>query len=268
VVSASSGYKSHKALSPRELGYEESSSRGDRHRLPTHERQRRREAADREGRVALPGAELLGGAPVRIDEQEVGVAQLAADGSARGMDGGRRRPLGLEGPAFGALGQDGSGAERLEAGALSAVGGFTVDLRHHRGGQLLPLPRREVLPAGEGRELQGFAGRVLIVAEVLAATAGEILPGAVEPPALQDLSLGQGLDAVDSRPVRGAFHQALFDPVAEDIPESRNLRLGLVADLDRLVPAPEDLLPPAGEPADLPRDLGVEVIHESAGVHG
>jgi hypothetical protein len=47
---------------------------------------------------------------------------------------------------------------------------------------LLQLLRREILPAGEGRELQGLAGRVLVGAEVLAAAAGEILLGAVEPP--------------------------------------------------------------------------------------
>ena len=125
-----------------------------------------------------------------------------------------------------------------------------------------------MLPAGERSELQGFAGRVLVGAEVLAAAAGEILLGAVEPPALERLSGGQRLDAVDSRPFLEAFHQVLFDAVAENIPESRDLRLGLVADQDRLIPPPEDLLPPAGEPADLAGELGVEVIHEAGELPG
>ena len=34
----------------------------------------------------MPGAELLSGIEVGGDEEEVGVAQLAADGSARGVD--------------------------------------------------------------------------------------------------------------------------------------------------------------------------------------
>jgi hypothetical protein len=184
------------------------------------------------------------------------------------MDGRRGRSLGLERTAFGALGQDGGGAERLDSGALSAVGGFRVDLRDYGDGELLPLLRREVLPAGEGSELEGFVGRVSVGAEVFAAAASEVLLGAVEPPALESLSFGQRLDAVDARPVLEAFHQALFDAVAEDVAEPRDLRLGLVADLDRLIPPPEDLLPPAGESADLASHLGVEVVHEARELPG
>jgi hypothetical protein len=43
------------------------------------------------------------------DEEEVGVPQLAPNGTAGGMDGRRGRSLGLEGAACGALGKDGGG---------------------------------------------------------------------------------------------------------------------------------------------------------------
>src|ERR1700710_1170671 len=140
------------------------------------------------------------------------------------MDGRRWRSLGLEGAAFGALGEDGGGAERLDSGALPAFGGFRFDLRDQGGGELLPLLRREVLPAGEGRELEGFAGCILVGAEGLAATAGEVLLGAVEPPALERLARGQRFDAVDSRPFLKAFDQILLAAVTENVPEACDLR--------------------------------------------
>jgi len=71
------------------------------------------------------------------------------------------------------------------------------------------------LPAREGSELEGFAGRILVETEGLAATAGEVLLGAVESPALESLAGGQGLDAVDSRPFLKAFGQIFFAVVGE-----------------------------------------------------
>jgi len=66
-------------------------------------------------------------------------------------------------------------------------GGFSLDLRRHRGDQLLALLGRQVPQARERIELQGLAGGVLEAAEVVAASAGEVLLGAVEPPSLQGL---------------------------------------------------------------------------------
>jgi hypothetical protein len=82
-------------------------------------------------------SELVGRIPVGGDEEEVGVAELVTDGPTGGVDGRGGRALGLEGTAFGALGEDGGGAERLDSGALPAVGSFCFDLRHHGGGELL-----------------------------------------------------------------------------------------------------------------------------------
>jgi hypothetical protein len=120
-----------------------------------------------------------------------------------------------------------------------------------------------VLPAGKRIDLQSFAGRVLEGAEVFPAAVREILLGAVEPPALQRLALHQGLDAVDSGPLLEPGHQVLLTTVAEDVLQSLGLGPVLGADQDRLVPSSEDLLPPAGEPADLPGELGVEMVHET-----
>ena len=95
--------------------------------LPADERQRRREAAHGEGRVAVSGLELLDGAAVGGDKQEVGIPQFAANGAAGGVDGRSGRPLSLEGSAFRILGQDGNGPEDLDSGALPTVSGFSVD---------------------------------------------------------------------------------------------------------------------------------------------
>jgi hypothetical protein len=237
-------------------------------RLAADERYRRRKAAHGERRVAVPCLEFLGGVAVGGDEEEVGVPQLAANGAAGGVDGRRGRPLGLEGAAFRILGQDGGGAEDLDAGALPAISGFPVDLRRHRGGELLPLLRRQMLPARERSELQGLAGRILIESKVFSPPASVVLLSAVEPPAFESGPLRQGLDAVDSRPIREAFDQTLFDPVAENVAESRNLGFRLVADQDRPVASSEDLLSPAGEAPDLPGELGGEVAHEAGELLG
>ena len=74
------------------------------------------------------------------------------------MDGRRGRALGFERVALGALSKDGGGAERLDSGAFPAFSGLRFDLRDHGGSELLPLFLREVLPVGEGSELEGFAG--------------------------------------------------------------------------------------------------------------
>ena len=78
----------------------------------------------------------------------------------------------------------------------------------------------------------------------------------------RDLPLRQGLDAVDAGPILRVLDEIFFDPVAEDVSQALDLRLLLLADQDRLVAPPEDLLPPAGDPADLAGDLRVEVTHE------
>jgi len=80
----------------------------------------------------VSGFELLGGAAVGGDEEEVGVPQLAANGAAGGVDGRRGRSLGRERAALWILGQDGGGSERLDSGAVSTVRGFPVDLRPWR----------------------------------------------------------------------------------------------------------------------------------------
>jgi hypothetical protein len=58
----------------------------------------------------------------------------------------------------------------------------------------------------QGRGVSSRVSRVVLVgAEALAATAGEILLGAVEPPTLENLALGQSLDVVDFRTFLKAF---------------------------------------------------------------
>jgi hypothetical protein len=79
----------------------------------------------------------------------------------------------------------------------------------------------------------------------------------------QRLAVHDLADAVEPRPLPEPGHQVFFDPMAEDIPEPRGLHLLLVADRDRLVAPLPDLARPAGEPADLARQVGVEVADEA-----
>ena len=185
--------------------------------LPSNEGQSRREATRGERLVSIPCPKFLGGATVGGDKPEVGVPQLAAHGTGRGVDGRCGRPLGLAGPTLGTLGQNLRRAKRLNPGALFSGGRFRLDLRHQRGDLLLPLLRRQVLPAGKRIESQSFAARILEAAEIFPAAAGEVLLSAVEPPALQSLPLDQSLDAVDARPVLETFDKPFLTTMGKQL---------------------------------------------------
>jgi hypothetical protein len=73
---------------------------------------------------------------------------------------------------------------------------------------------------------------------------------------------------VDAGPFLETFDEPFLTTVAKDVSQALGLGLVLGADQDRLVSPSEDLLPPAGEPADLPGELGVEVPHESGELPG
>jgi hypothetical protein len=64
---------------------------------------------------------------------------------------------------------------------------------------------------------------------------------------------------VDAGPFLETFDESYLTAVAEDVSQALGLGLVFGADQDRLVSSSKDLLPPAGEPADLPGELGVEV---------
>src|SRR6185295_10584261 len=72
----------------------------------------------------------------------------------------------------------------------------------------------------------------------------------------------QGIDAVDSRPVLGPLDQVLLAAIGEDVQEAFYLSRLFLTDGDRLITPGEHLVPPAGQPRDLTRQLGKEVAHE------
>ena len=92
--------------------------------------------------------------------------------------------------------------------------------------------------------------------------AGGVFLGAVVPGTGERLAVDDLADAMDSRPLPETCHQVLLDPVTEDVLQPRGLRLLLAADHDRLVAPLPDLARPAGEPAHLPRQVGIEIADE------
>jgi hypothetical protein len=121
-----------------------------------------------------------------------------------------------------------------------------------------------MLPAGEGREDHRLSPGVLKRVGILSspATSGVLLRP-VEPGAGQG---GTGQDrpgAVESWPLQELGDKLLFDPVAEDIPKTRHLRLFLAADQDGLAAPVPDLPRPDGEAAHFPREVRVEVADET-----
>ena len=73
---------------------------------------------------------------------------------------------------------------------------------------------------------------------------------------------------MDAGPILRVLDEPFLDPVAEDVLQALDLRGFLLADQDRLVAPPEDLLPPAGDPPDLAGDFRGEVAHESGELAG
>jgi len=59
---------------------------------------------------------------------------------------------------------------------------------------------------------------------------GPVIPGAGEP-----LTLGQGGHAMGARPLCAPSDKALFDPVAQDVPQPADLGPLVVLDRDRVV---------------------------------
>ncbi len=79
----------------------------------------------------------------------------------------------------------------------------------------------------------------------LSLAAGEVLLGAVEPGAGQGLAVRELPDGLEAGPLAELGDKVLFDPVAEDVPKTRDLHFLLVADQDRLVAPVPDLARPA-----------------------
>jgi hypothetical protein len=69
---------------------------------------------------------------------------------------------------------------------------------------------------------------------------------------------------VHSRPLIHCFHQILFDPVAEHVPESPDLGGFFITHDDCLVAPRPDLVAPADEATDLAGQIRVDVAHEAA----
>ena len=157
---------------------------------------------------------------------------------------------------------DGVGAERSFPGLFLLQSGLSLDRIN-----LLPnassiLLRSERFPARKGRELE-----LLLLHEGLRLERKPLAPcsgfeGPVVPAAGEGRPLGQGLGAMDSRPVERRSDEPFLDTLRQDVRKPGYLGLFLVGDDDRLeAPAPE-LLPPAREAAGLPGEIRVEVVHE------
>ena len=157
----------------------------------------------------------------------------------------------------------GLGSQDRLARLLPLPGGFLFDARLQAGDPVPVLLLREAFPAGQGREVDGQFGSVVVPAEALAPPAGGVLLGAAEPIALQRLAVQDGGQGVDARPVPDLLDQSLLDTLRGDIAEDRHLLLLLVADDDRGVAPGEHRPLPVGEPVDLLGEVAVEVLHEA-----
>jgi hypothetical protein len=162
-----------------------------RPRLSRHERQRRREAPDRESRREVSCPQLVRRSAVGSDELGVEAVEEPPSRLGRGMDERGRRLLDPLRTGVGILGQDRLPAERLGSRSLPRRGVVLDGL--HQPGHPLPVSfRRQVLPAGELRKLdrlqRGELQRVVLL-PLLGRSAGDVLLGAIEPIAGEGLGL-------------------------------------------------------------------------------
>jgi hypothetical protein len=108
------------------------------------------------------------------------------------------------------LGQDGRDSERLGSSPLPGHSGVLLDLDGHVGDALPVGFRREVLPAGEGREDRGLGGGVAKAIDGLPLAACEVLLGAVEPGAGEGLVVRELPDGLETGPLPEVGNQVLL----------------------------------------------------------
>lgn len=120
----------------------------------------------------------------------------------------------------------------------------------------------QVCPAGKGAEFDLFGSREIEGINVTALPSGSVLSGAIEPETLEGLTGQEGVGTVDSGPMEGPFHQALLNPVRQEIPKSFYVDILLLGEHNSTVATAPDFLLPAVEPADLAGDLRVGKTHD------
>src|SRR4029077_7171120 len=168
----------------------------------------------------------------------------------------------------GMLAQDRRGSQRLAPRSRQVPYGLLCDLLDEVASPGAPSVLGQVLPAGEGREVQGLGSGELKAVEGLSPVAGRVLLSAVEPGAGEILALDQRLGDVDSRPVLGTRDEPFLAAVREEVSQPCDLGRLFAADHDPLISPRPDLLPPAVEAADLAGEVGVHVRHETRELAG
>src|SRR5262245_3578477 len=99
------------------------------------------------------------------------------------------------------FGQDRRDAEHRLSRSQSLRGGLVLDLLDESLDTLLIGLVREVLPAGELREHDGFLCGIAVTVESLSPAACRVFLAAVEPIADQGLAVQESADAMDARPI-------------------------------------------------------------------
>ncbi len=196
------------------------------------EAEARTEAAlgeDRFGDVAE--SQLERGFAEHVDEGAQGLAESLAHLLARRVAGRLRRRPEAGGAIERALVTDPVHADGLGAELVAELGGGGFDLGDHPGDALADLGSRQVLPAGEGRELElighheGAAvdrlGRSVPAGRLaLGLAVGLVLDGAGVLHAGNRLAVDQRFGAVQALPFRDAGHEILFQGVREEVAEA------------------------------------------------
>jgi hypothetical protein len=138
---------------------------------------------------------------------------------------------------------------------LAPEGGLTLDVVDDLRDAPLVLLTRQVLPAGERREVDRVRRGVAQPFEGEAPAPVGVFPGTVEPVALKGLFLQQCADGGDSGPVSQALDERFLAAMRQDVPQPLDLGGLLFADRDGLVAPPPELLAPVGETTGLPGEV-------------
>ncbi len=129
----------------------------------------------------------------------------------------RRRAGELFGPVQRILGQDRFDSQNLGPRLFSHGCGFGFDVLSQGGDALAVGFRREMSPAGEGREDHRLGRRILEATLLLAANPGGMLLAAIKPMTGHRSAFEQGSIEVDAGPILNPFHELLFDALCQNI---------------------------------------------------
>ncbi len=230
--------------------------------LRPRRRWRRRKAVLRECDETVPGAPSLRSPLIGGKERAVRIYERSTNCPRGGVAVRSWATFALQRSFMWVLAADEVGAQRTSTEVELTTSGLGHDIGDEVRNTLPNSGRRQVLPAWQWCQVDGFLARELPRPELDAGATRLVLEGPVEPDAVHGPSSKQSLHAMNSGPFAWCEDESFLAAVREEVAQARDLSRRLGTDSNGVVAASPDLVMPVVKPRHFARQVGVEVAHE------